>query len=761
MSFFKAFSSRNLNRLLLALALALVLVLGLTALFSPAPQLRIEYDDATVEVFADKAWVLMPNNCLRIHWVFDGVLPIHVDGREWRESGEQQYCPAVFATSPRIELTDHPNGVYLSYILNIHYLPDFAVNILGLTLLALFPLLALYYLLSNDPGRRPALRRILLAVLLLVLLLALLRLSGRALTIVGVLSLMRNLFTDARWHLFGACLAGLMYLSLLVESLWQGYKNRRIVDFLVIGVFLLFIGSLYLPYGFDTIAHWEEWRGIAYLENLHEFHIRHELTGRYWFLAPHALAHALSSETFYGFNILHALILWAKLALVYGILRQLRVQRLYAFLITMLFGVYPVDAGLMYLRAVHIQFSILTLFTALYFVLRYMRKPTRPYLAGIWLSLAMCVGIYEAGYMLILVVPILWWYCNRRNLWRNINLTAIWYLFPALKLCYLLLLIVKQERFYLSRLFGASQGIVPSSLVPQHLENFIQVFHETFFLGWSRSINSISENPHLPLIIAMFALVGIVAWLLWRGEKGHQIITDGQNLLLLGLGILFVFAAVGVLIWIDGYSRDLWRLYIYMPLPAAIVVFALLLFLSSRIAESRRRNALVAIFCLLLMLPAMSRLVLQHEHYVNSANSKRHILGQILQLAPELEGQTRVLVISAMSPEELRRKQIGEMIESDMIGNALAVLYRGNTSGVSYFCVSVQSCPPLNRWSWRDHLADIIIFLLNEDLSVELVETPSAFIRAYADQSYDVTKLYKPDVPLPSRAYTMLGLSMQ
>ena len=761
MIFFKTRSARNLNLLVSGLAAALVLVLVLLAWLTPAPHLTIEHNDATIEVFAERAWTLLPNDCVRIRWEFDSALPIYIDGVEWRESGQGTFCPAVFSTGPKIELTDHRNNVYLSHSLTIHYLPDYLINVLGLTLLALFPMLALFYLLSNEPQRRPALRTILLAVSLLVLSLALMRLSGRALTIVGVLSLLRDLFADPRWHLFGACLAGLMYISLLIESLWKGFKHKRISDFLVLGAFLLFIGLLYLPFGFDTIIHWEQWRAIAYLENLHQFHFRHELTGRYWFLAPSALARAISSETFHGFNILYALILWTKLVLVYGILRQLRFQSLYAFLATMLFAVYPVDAGLMYTRAISIQFSILTLFTALHLILRYMRNPTRPYLTGIWLSLAMSVGIYEASYALILCLPILWWYCNRRDLWRNINLTVIWYLFPLLKLCYLLLLFVKQERFYLSSLFSNSQGIAPSGFGPQHLESFVQVFRETFFLGWSGSISNISKNPHLPLIISMLAVAGIVAWLLWRGEKRLQTITDGQNLLLLSLGILFVFLAVGVLIWIDDYSRDLWRLYLYVPLPAAIVVFGLLLFLSSRLADGRQRKALVAVLCLLLMLPAMSRLVLQHEHYVNSANSKGHILGQILRIAPEIGSQTRVLVISAMPPEELRRKHIGEMIESDMIGNALSVLYRGKTSGKSYLCISVQTCPPLNRWSWQDHLEDIIIFLLHQDLTVELVEMPSAFIRAYAGLKYDVTKLHNPDAPVPSRAYTMLGLSKQ
>ena len=507
------------------------------------------------------------------------------------------------------------------------------------------------------------------------------------------------------------------------------------------------------------MAHWEEWRGIAFLENLYHFNYDTELTGRHWLFIFHTLARVFSSETFCGFNVLYALMLWAKVAFVYGILRQLTVPTLYAFLVTMLFAVYPVDAGLMYLRAIHAQFSVLTFYTALYFLLRYMRKPSRPFLAGTWLSLAISTGTYESSYALIFAIPILWWYLDSRYRWRHINLMAIWYLLPALKIVYMFLLLIKGERFYSSGIFYSSQEAVVDGLVPRTLGNLMQVFHQTFFLGWNDSIVNMGKNGHLFLTLAMLALVGFVAWLLHRSRNGDQAISLGQNIMMLIAGLLFIFPAVGVLIWIDEYSSDLWRLYLYVPLPAAIVVFGLILFLTSLLARDRRRNALIVVVCLLLILPAISRLVSQHEYYVRSAKNKQHVLAQILQFAPELASQTRVLVINTMSLEELRQKRISEMIKSDMIGVALTVLHRGKTSGIAQLCVSVEDCPPLNRWVWRDHLDDIIVFLLNSDLSLELLERPSEFIDAYSDVSYDLTRLYDPNAPWPSRAYTMLGLS--
>ena len=138
--------------------------------------------------------------------------------------------------------------------------------------------------------------------------------------------------------------------------------------------------------------------------------------------------------------MLFALFLWGKLALFYGTLRFLGVRKLFAFMITILFGVYPVDAGLMNLRSFGLQFSFLTLLTAVYLVLHYLRNPTRWHLTGVWLALALSVGMYEAQYALILVLPLLWWYRIRKPRWREFNLTIIWYLVPALKMAYMVLI---------------------------------------------------------------------------------------------------------------------------------------------------------------------------------------------------------------------------------------------------------------------------------------------------------------------------------
>ena len=169
------FSSRAVDRFLSGLVLTLVLAIALAVWQSPLPHLAITFGETTIDVRADGAWSLGPGDCLQIRWAFDGDLPIHVDGREWHESGEQQFCPSILKPSPLIEMTDHRRGAYFSHSLNIQYLPGFLVNVLGLAALGFFPLIASYYLWTNDPDKRPALRTIFLAALALCLCVAVLR----------------------------------------------------------------------------------------------------------------------------------------------------------------------------------------------------------------------------------------------------------------------------------------------------------------------------------------------------------------------------------------------------------------------------------------------------------------------------------------------------------------------------------------------------------------------------------------------------------
>ena len=756
MSLFRDLGSPIYKVALAGLVSLLVLAVAAAIVWTPSPHLNIEYSGDTILVLADRAWSLTPSDCLQISWKVNGEQTIHIEGMERHVSGSEEFCPAIFAPSPRIELTDHLNGIYRSYDLQIHYLFDFVVNVLSVAALSMFPLAALYFLLINDPHRRPAFLAFLLAFLSLVLCVSLVQLSVNPLESMDMLTLLGALFADLRWQAFGVVLSGVLFVPLAVGALWQGVRNRLMADFAVVFGFLLIVLLLYLPFGFATIAQWDEWTFRAYLENLPWPRLDNEISTRFFLLVQSLLAYTISTESFVGFNLVQALSFWASIVILYGILRELHVRRLYALLISILFAVYPVNSDLMSLQSIHPQFSSLCLLTAVLLVLRYEKDSNRMHLLGVFIALALSVGSYEAGYVLIAVVPLLWWYRSRKLTWHNLNLTVIWYIVPALKLVYMGLLLLVNRRFYWSdSVVSAAEGSL-GGIIPSALEVLIGVYRRAFATGWVEALEALGRNRWLPLTAMMLTIIGVICWYLWRGEDGERTPPLGQFGTSLLIGFLLVIPSVGVLIWFDFYNSGLWRLYLYVSLPAAIAMFGIVGIITSPIVDSKYRNAAITALCLIAILPGASRLLVQHEQFVNSAGNKARILQQIVQLAPDIGDQTRVLIFSEMSEEQFRQKHIDAM-KSPMVGHALYIVYEGKGAARGSICTSVPDCYPLQYRS--EFLKDTIFFTLDEDLNLTLITEPSTFIDAYDKIEYDVAGLYSSDVPIPSRAFTMLGLS--
>ena len=168
---------------------------------------------------------------------------------------------------------------------------------------------------------------------------------------------MGNIFTTRAWQSFGLVLAGLVFIPLVFEYCRQGIRKRLRADFLVIGVFVVFILLLYLPFGFDSIGQYEEWVKRAFLEG-RPSRMDREVLLRFFVLYPDTFADTLSTNSFTGLHLLNFLIYGGKLTLFYVILRRLGVDRLSAFVTTIVFMVYPVNSSLMSLRSVSVSMSL-------------------------------------------------------------------------------------------------------------------------------------------------------------------------------------------------------------------------------------------------------------------------------------------------------------------------------------------------------------------------------------------------------------------
>ncbi len=567
---------------------------------------------------------------------------------------------------------------------------------------------------------------------------------------------------------FYASLLGILLgIAVYAPLLWR-YARARLggaarTDWLAVAGCFLVVFLLYLPFGFDSSGHWEEWIIHGYTEGgTLSFYVT-EAVSRPWVMVPHTLAYLISSDSFIGYHLVNFAQYAGRMALLYIILRQLGVAPLYAFLTAILFMVYPVNDALMTLRRLPKNFSVLTLLLSTALFIDYCKTPRRLTLLGVWLGLLFSVNSNETGYALILIVPPLLWLRDRRFSWRRLNLSAIWYIVPAFKLASVLLLLANARDFYQSGLLSAPSdpGAPGVSVFDTIFEVLGLVYPQSFVHGWADALATLAENMWWPPTLAILALVALFSWHCIRNGESDEAPTIPQIALSLAAGLALVFAAVGVLMWLPLYRHDPWRMYLLVPVGAAVSAVSLILLLASPIRAGLRRNAAVLGLCLLLMAPAVSRLFLQHHHFNESARAKAHVLYQVLEIAPKLAPGTQVALVTDMGHAALRARGVFDLLHNDMLNSALYALYQADASEYAYFCHSIDQCGDFSGdetiFDAPDLLARTLVFALQDDLSVDLIADPAAYLSIDQAPPYELGALYEAEAPLPPRASTMLA----
>ena len=757
------FSFHSSTALALLVLIAVLLVLLALAIHrTPAPAIETALDGAPVDIRADRAWALHPSDCVNVTWNLSGARTIHVDGRSESGSGMMAYCPSLQATSLSFQWVA-TNGDHQDFTLDFRYLPLEFFRCLSLTTILVLLFVAAYCFATI---RFFAPLRIQLTHLLagLALLTAcLLCQTVSAFLIESLLDEVSRVFSHPAWHGFGLLLAGLVFLPLAGQALQTGLKNRSRADFIAIVAFLLFVLLLYLPFGFDSVGHWEEWVIRAYLEK-DQFGVWPELVSRFWLVIPNALANHISPQSFAGYHLVNFLMFWGRLTLFYCILRKLKLNPLFAFLTSILFLAYPVNTHLMSLRQIMINASVLALMAAVLFCLEYVARPSRWRLAGIWLATLLNIGSYESGYAIIAVIPLLWWWRSPRWTWRNVNVTVIWYLFPIAKIVFILLLLLDSRQFYGSEMVsepGGSQQIVLGSVA--YYAGMIEgIYRQTFWNGWRDALSALSQSAWIAPTLAALTLTGGVAAYLARSVNPKTFPFRRQMVFGLLAGALFVLPAVGVLMWFNKYSTDMWRPYIFVPVSGAIVVFSLILLVAALIKKHRIRQTFIIGLCLMAMFPAIARLFAQHAFHVNSANNKAKILLQIVEQAPAIDSDAYVILLTELLGTELRARGVSEF-RTGALRSALRVLYQDPNLEYAFICIIDKRCF-LDEYSRQGFdlqqstdFSNVVLFRLDEDLSVELLQELPPELSREQKHGYKPERLIDTSAPLPPRALTMLA----
>ena len=827
------------------IALMCLLLAAIVAANSPIPRINRSFGDTTLHFSADRAWALVPGDCVTLRWQVEGIESLHINGRGEIGQGEKAFCPGVNSSHAQFNVLA-PDGLPRHYELRIHFLPGLLLYLAGFVGALGGIGLIVWLLLPGRLERALDPRWLVVSLAGLIVAGAALHLpeprhprvdvdegeivlSMRAghgllvfpqecaslrIAVAGAgavsfngepLAMAHNLASAAHCEddgpiarlqvaaangearvyeleipaLFAALtetpvylylnlaltgFAALLYLPLAVENARRNWKRREWTELLTPAAFALLPLLVYLPFGFDTAGQWEEWATWAYFDQSVDAWAR-EYPLRWSIMLPRAIAWQIDSRSFVSLHVLQ----WASLALTpalfYGVMRKLGVRAFYAFLAAALYFAFPVNDQLLSTRYFPVIAPTLWLTLAAFTSLDYLEKPRWRTLAGALLALTLHVGSYEAGLALVIALPAFLWLRRGQLSSRQVNLALLWLAAAAFKIGYFVLVYTTGRRFYgtgiVNRELRRAASNELQSLPEIVLEALANVYGRAFGLGWRDALDSLAGNEWLPLAVTGLLCVGAFALAQSRLD-GHAPQADGRDALRsLVCGLLLILPGIAVTMWISNYREGTTRLFLYTAFGGAIALLSLALLATAWLRGRRARDLALLALCLALLLPGLARLFAMHERLAHSADEKARILLQTARLVPRPHPDSSLLMMTAMTRDELEDLHVEELARGSMFSGAIATLYLDHAPRDSYFCYHPGACSRdvESQFDPSDHarLQKTITLALNRDLTVELVADPASRFGLGMDSDYDVSALHDADAPLPPRAVTMLS----
>lgn len=298
--------------------------------------------------------------------------------------------------------------------------------------------------------------------------------------------------------------------------------------------------------------------------------------------------------------------------------------------------------------------------------------------------------------------------------------------------------------------------------IRQYVDAVANAYHQTFARGWDEALASLQHNLWIAPTLAALVIAGFVSAHLARTSRASDYPSPRQSLVALLGGFLFILPSIAIMMLFERYQTELWRPYIYVPIGAAATMIGILLLLASLAKNLRLRQTVFVSLCLLLMIPSVSRLFVQHAHFVKSADAKAKVLSQIIEQVPRFDATARLVLVSDMSLESLEERGAFELWTC-MLDSAIYLIYQEARPKVAYLCPLGASCSTNDIRIAEDELhpdtdySDIVLFRLDEDLSAELLRELPTELGGKQNKTYHPERLIDTSAPMPPRAHLFLG----
>jgi hypothetical protein len=446
----------------------------------------------------------------------------------------------------------------------------------------------------------------------------------------------------------------------------DGLSNRGIRALIGVGVLAAVVILLWVPFGFRHAPLYEEWifarvhhfeRPVWFIDAdspLNPFQVRPLM------LWPNALAETLTPGSFSGLYFLAMIFFWLKGVTGYLVFQSLFRRLtdhadLYGLFAAILLIIYPADSGLFALRGIQTHVALIFLLGAIAGVLHTVQHPKRWHWAIIWAALSVSLLMYETGYPVVALTPLLMIWSSGRPVWKPTRLLiaqiGLWFIPPIS--CGIRALIITRSgaASYLSDVSSDPVGANGTVSLGDLINTLLFVIGRLFIGGWNEAIRGATQGGYGVFTLGVIGVIGVVGlaalWTRREGERGNSIRTP---LLLTGIGVLIGVGGFAAFLPVRILHYTTERTYVLASAGAVLTLMGLLLTITTlffRYRPNWRQIIHLVNGVVLIVLCGLGwhHAVQQHAAYIRLAGLQERVFGQMVAIAPRLKDRAFVVIV--------------------------------------------------------------------------------------------------------------------
>jgi hypothetical protein len=429
---------------------------------------------------------------------------------------------------------------------------------------------------------------------------------------------------------------------------------------------------------------------------------------------PWKLASLISRGTFMGAGLVLATFFWGKSIALYATFRKLRLATpVLAFLIAVLFMLYPADTGNFTMRALGRNAGVFFYFVSVLLLVLAAQQSNPVFSIAMLLAEGTSAFIAEQGYPLILFTPALLLMIKECTKQKKIILAGLWY--AVLSLAVLNFLLVNKPRQ--TKLF--EQGLVADRFqyVKEVILSNLLAYKWVFWDSWqSAAINTLNnfEWRYALFTLAIYAVVGITVYLLIR-FVGKRNAPEPYTLHYFGPVLLASLAIIGLSFSpysITTFRYSHFRVFYYAVAGAALAIGLIFDFAIQRLLPRWRNIVNIVFWGVIISLISFNGLI-QHAYYVSISQVQQNILVSIVEQAPSIKKNTVIVLL-------VNDKTEGTFSSLDayVFNRALSWTY-----GYDVGRIYTNVCNNINKCAPQINFKNSILFRYTEDGKTILLDT--------------------------------------